>query len=600
MGISIESRHRTQNGIVKPMAQVWRPTAEYIERTNAYRFLRKLGFTNLGDFLAWSAARPEEFWPAILNETGVQFSTPYVQVLDESSGPAHADWFVGGELNIAANCLDRHVGRSNPAIVFEAESGQTRTLSFADLADLTNRIANTLLGHQLSPGDRVALVVPMVPETAAILYACAKLGLIAVPIFAGFGAGAIAQRLADCGAKLVFTARTLTRRGKQQPLAEKIPAEYPLILIGETEYPDRTPVASQPLPAMTPVLLLYTSGTTGTPKGVIHTHAGALAQTGKEIYLAFDHQATDVFFWLTDIGWMMGPWTILGNHLLGGTIFLYDGAPDFPEPDRIWQLIERHGVTTFGISPTAIRQWSRNPAPLPAMSSLRILGSTGEPWDQESWLWFFEHVGRKRCPIINISGGTEILGCFLFPLPMTPTKPCSLGGPAPGMATGIIDGHLVCTAPAPSMTRSLWNAEERYLETYWSKFPGIWNHGDWASTDEDGEWFLHGRADESMNVAGRKVGPAEIEQALLSHPAVREAAAIGVPDAVKGEAIVVYAVLTGEAQPLALAAHIADYMGPAFRPREVIVLAELPKTQSGKILRAQLRRGYLEKCQAAG
>ena len=237
---------------------------------------------------------------------------------------------------------------------------------------------------------------------------------------------------------------------------------------------------------------------------------------------------------------MMGPWTILGNHLFGGTIFLYDGAPDYPSPARLWETIERHRITTFGVSPTAIRMLSKSAGELPPMESLRILGSTGEPWDDTSWLWFFERVGRRRCPIINISGGTEIVGSFLFPLPIQPLKPCTLGGPAPGMATEVVDengvpvrgrkGYLVCTGPAPSMTRGIWGDAERYLETYWSRFPGMWYHGDWASVDEDGYWFLHGRADESMNVAGRKVGPAEVEEAMMQHPGVAEAAVIGVPD----------------------------------------------------------------------
>ncbi len=254
---------------------------------------------------------------------------------------------------------------------------------------------------------------------------------------------------------------------------------------------------------------------------------------------------------------MMGPWSILGNHLFGGTILLYDGAPDFPTPMRLWEVIERHGITTFGVSPTAIRALSKSGGELPPMPSLRLLGSTGEPWDDASWLWFFERVGRRRCPIINISGGTEIVGCFLLPLPIQPLKPCTLGGPAPGMATEVVDetgapvrgrtGYLVCTQPSPSMTRGIWNDNQRYIETYWSRFPGMWYHGDWASVDEDGFWFLHGRADESMNVAGRKVGPAEVEDAMMQHPGVAEAAVIGAPDEIKGEAIVGYAVAKPDA-----------------------------------------------------
>ena len=357
--------------------------------------------------------------------------------------------------------------------------------------------------------------------------------------------------------------------------------------------------------------ILYTSGTTGKPKGAVHTHAGCLAQMTKEIYLGFDHKPDDRFFWLTDIGWMMGPWEIIGNHHFGGTVFLYDGAPDYPQADRLWEVIERHRITTFGISPTAIRLLMRKGLDLVRkhdLSSLRLLGSTGEPWDETSYQWFFENVGGGRCPIINISGGTEIVGCFLFPLPIQPLKPCTLGGPAPGMATEIFDergqsvhgkkGYLVCTKPAPSMTRGLWNAPERYLETYWSRWKGVWSHGDWASTDEDGCWFLHGRADETFNVAGRKVGPAEVEQALTEHPAVSEAAVIGVPDELTGEGIVAFVVPKGavEITPALLEEikkGVVESLGPTLRPRSIYPVHELPKTQSGKIVRRAIRDAYL-------
>jgi acetyl-CoA synthetase len=302
---------------------------------------------------------------------------------------------------------------------------------------------------------------------------------------------------------------------------------------------------------------------------------------------------------------MMGPWTILGNHLFGGTIFLYDGAPDYPTPMRLWEMIGRHRITTFGVSPTAIRMLVKDNEELPPMPSLRILGSTGEPWDEKSWLSYFGRVGGGRCPIINISGGTEIVGSFLFPLPIQELKPCSVGAPAPGMATEVVDengvpvrgrmGYLVCTKPSPSMTRGIWNDPQRYLDTYWSRFPGMWYHGDWATVDEDGHWFVHGRADESMNVAGRKVGPAEVEEAMMRHPGVAEAAVIGVPDGLKGEAIVGYAVLRAgaEVDGAAVCATVVNELGPTFRPREVVITGELPKTQSGKIVRRLLRQKYL-------
>lgn len=580
---------------------IWEPSPEFAAATNVRRFMDRLGTPTLAEFLLYSTDHLEEFWARVVDEVGIEWVEPYRQVLDLSRGVEWARWFTGGRLNIAANCLDRHRAVTRPAIIAEREDGAVREMGFAELLADANRLANALRRMGVERGDRVALCMPMEPEVVVILYACCKLGAVAVPIFAGFGAPAIATRLEDSGAKVVFTAESLTRRGRELPLRAKVEeARGSAFVVLIDDLPgESSEFATEPLESEAPALLLYTSGTTGKPKGTIHTHAGTLAQVAKEIWLAFDHQPEDRFFWLSDIGWMMGPWTILGNHQFGGTVFLYDGAPDYPGPDRLWRMIERHGVTTFGVSPTAIRMLMRSELARDfPMRSLRLLGSTGEPWDETSYRWFFENVGKRRCPIINISGGTEIIGCFLQPMPIQPLKPCSLGGPAPGMATEIRDGYLVCTRPAPSMTRGLWNDPERYIETYWSRFPGVWWHGDWASVDEDGCWFLHGRADESMNVAGRKVGPAEIEQAVLEHPAVREAAVIGIPDELRGECPVAFVVLKeGYSFTPALAGEIVSgvdrSLSPVFRPAEVHAVPALPKTQSGKIVRRLIRRQYL-------
>jgi acetyl-CoA synthetase len=594
---------------------IWQPDPENARRTNVWRYMQKLGFSDREKFLLYSVEKLDEFWGDLAAEIAVEWFQPFTQVLDTSRGVEWARWYIGGKLNIAANTLDRHArgaAARRIAIVSECEDGTRRELTFEELGRQVNRLANALRARGLDPGDRVALVMPMVADVVVVLYACFKLGLIPVPIFAGFGVGAIVSRLQDSGARLVFTAESLTRRGQNIPLIEKVreaAAQCPGVEEILTQLPGGPPSACPTLPmdASAPALMLYTSGTTGKPKGVIHTHAGALLQTAKEIYLAFDHQPGDRFFWLSDIGWMMGPWAIIGNHHFGGTVYLYDGAPDYPDANRMWRFIERERITTFGVSPTAIRLFMRTSDPAAFdLGSLRLLGSTGEPWDDVSYRWFFERIGGGRCPIINISGGTEIIGCFLLPLPIQALKPCTLGAPSPGMATEVVDedgrpvrgktGHLVCTKPAPSMTQGIWGDDERYLRTYWSRWPGYWNHGDWASVDEDGCWFLHGRADESMNVAGRKVGPAEVEDALTAHPAVSEAAVIGVPDDIKGEAIVAYVVLRhdvsrpGEADFIA---HVARVMGPAFKPRAVLVIAELPKTQSGKIVRRLLRQKYL-------
>jgi acetyl-CoA synthetase len=620
---------------------IWEPSREFIELTNVYRFMQRLGIATYQDFIRYSQGHSEEFWGEIVRELGIEWFEPFEHVLDASRGVEWAQWFTGGKLNIAWNCLDRHANgaaRDRQAVVWEGEDGGIRTLTFTELRHETDRLSNALRGLDLAPGDRVALYMPMVPEVVMILYACFKLGLVAVPIFSGFGYSAVAVRLQDSGAKVLFTADFLERRGRPIPLKQKANealaegsavakvivwrykgGEVPWTAGRDVWWHDF--VAGQPdecaplhLDSETPCLLLYTSGTTGRPKGAVHTHGGALVQTAKEIHLIFDHQPDDRFWWVSDIGWMMGPWTIIGNHHLGGTIVQYDGAPDHPTAERFWQAIERHRVTTFGISPTAIRLLMRKASTGPDafdLASLRLLGSTGEPWDESSYRWFFERVGRARCPVMNISGGTEIIGSFLAPLPIQPLKACSLGGPSPGMATDVFDaqgrpvrgqlGYLVCTQPAPSMTRGVWNDPQRYLEAYWSRWPGVWYHGDWAIVDVDGHWFLQGRADESFNVSGRKVGPAEVEACLIAHPAVSEAAVIGVPDELTGEAVVAFVVLkagAGLAHALTdvngeLALHVARSMGPAFRPRAIFAVSELPKTQSGKVVRRLIRQAYL-------
>lgn len=623
-----------QAASASPDKWIWEPDPDSIQHTNVYRFMQRLGFDDREAFLRYSRENPEEFWDAMIQETSIEWFEPYTRVLDAPRGPEWAQWFVGGKTNIALNCLDRHTNSENVALLWEAENGTQGEISFQELNREVNRLANALSGLGLAPGDRVALCLPMCPEVVTVLYACFKLGLVVVPIFAGFGVSAIAARLKDSGSRIIVTADFLERRGKKIPLKAKVDealdqiggVEHELVLRyrgGDVRWsPGRdiwwhefvkgqsAECETLALESEATAFILYTSGTTGRPKGTVHTHAGCLAQMTKEIYLAFDHQAGDRFFWLSDIGWMMGPWSIIGNHNFGGTIVLYDGAPDYPGAGRLWELVQRYRITTLGISPTAIRLLMPNSDPERYdLKSLRLLGSTGEPWDDKSYSWFFERVGGRRCPIINISGGTEIVGCFLFPLPIQPLKSCTLGSAAPGIATEVVDedgrpvrgkqGYLVCTKPVPSMTRGIWKDPKRYLETYWSRWKGWWYHGDWASVDEDGCWFLHGRADESMNVAGRKVGPGEVEEALMQHPAVAEAAVIGIPDEIKGEGLVAFFVpkSAGAMSPSIIAElsdHIVKTMGPMFRPNVIRAVPELPKTQSGKIVRGLIRRKFLQ------
>jgi acetyl-CoA synthetase len=366
------------------------------------------------------------------------------------------------------------------------------------------------------------------------------------------------------------------------------------------------------LEAEDPSIVIYTSGTTGKPKGTVHTHAGVLAQVAKELAYAFDVRERDVFFWVTDIGWMMGPWEMIGAAFFGAALVLFEGAPNHPNPDRLWEIVERRRVTHLGLSPTAIRLLKAFPLDWVTrhdLTSLRILGSTGEAWDPESWGWFFEHVGGRRCPIINISGGTEIMGCHLSPLPITDLKPCTLRGPSLGMDVDVFDddgkpirggiGHLVCKKPAPSMTKGFLKDPARYLETYFSKFgPDVWYHGDWAKVDEDGFWFLYGRSDDTIKVAGKRVGPAEVEGALIEHPAVSEAAAIGVPDALKGESIACFVVLKPGVDPAEelreeLREQVVRHLGKTLRPETLRFVRMLPKTRSAKIVRGTIRKRWL-------
>ena len=437
------------------------------------------------------------------------------------------------------------------------------------------------------------------------------------------------------GAKVLITADGSLRRGKTYPIKEnadealrQVPSVRKVLVFDHLglsfpydpardvlmdaylrDLPEECP--TEEMDSEDYALMIYTSGTTGKPKGTVHTHGGCLAQICKELGYYFDVKEDDVFFWLTDIGWMMGPWMIIGVMNFGGTFLIFEGVPDYPEPDRLWELVERHEITTFGISPTAIRMLMRFGEDMidrHDTSSLRLLGSTGEPWDPESWEWFFERVGKGRLPIINISGGTEIIGCFLSPLPITELKPITLRGPGLGMAVDVFDddgkpvrgekGHLVATKPAPSMTRGFWRDPERYIETYWSRWPDIWYHGDWASVDSDGFWFLHGRSDDTIKVSGRRTGPAEIEAALIEHEAVSEAAVIGVPHDTRGEAIVCFVILKdgfhpGDDLKDSIMSKVCETAGKAYRPQDIHFVNALPKTRSAKIVRGLIKAKYL-------
>ena len=606
---------------------VWRPDEELLRDSNVARFMTRERVPDFPTLLARSIDQPEWFWSAVIDFLGLHYEGAMEQVLDTSDGIAWARWFAGSKWNIAFNCVDDYPPEQI-AIVWEGEDGETREITGAELREMTDKIAYALMAD-VKPGDAVGIFMPMVPETVAALFAIAKIGAIFIPIFSGYGAEAVAVRLNDANAVALITADGFTRRGKVIPMkatADEALASVPsvkktvLVRLGRGDPPidesrdvlfdsltSGPPLGALSLESEHPLFVAYTSGTTGKPKGAVHVHGGFLVKIAQEAAFQTDVRAGERLFWLTDLGWIMGPWEIVGTLANKGTLVLYDGAPDSPGPDRIWDLVERHRVNILGVSPTLIRAlMAHGDEPVRAhdLSSLRILASTGEPWNETPWRWYFDVVGGGRCPIINISGGTEVGACFLSPHVVQPLSPCSLGGPSLGMAVDVFDdagnsirgavGELVCTKPWPGMTRGLWHDAERYLETYWSRYPNVWWHGDFASVSEDGQWFLHGRSDDTIKLAGKRLGPAEVESVLVAHPAVLEAAAIGVPDDVKGEALWVYVVLASDvngddALRDQLRALVAEQLGSSFRPSAVRFTDALPKTRSAKILRRAIR-----------
>jgi acetyl-CoA synthetase len=618
---------------------VWRPSEEYVERANVTRLMRAHGIGTYEELVAQSQDNVEWFWDAVVKDLGIEFFRPYERVLDTSDGIPWATWFLGGTINLAHVTCDLWAERTphQVAVLWEGEDGEVRRVTYRELREMADRLANGLRSLGVGEKDAVGIFMPMAPETVAAVLACAKIGAIYLPIFSGYAGDAVATRLADADAKVLITADGFRRRGSSVPMkeiadqaADAVTSVQHVITwarLGRDDAPvhDGRDVswdellASQPdrfdtlhLESEHPLFIAYTSGTTGRPKGSVHVHGGFTVKITEEVAYQADLHQDETLFWVTDLGWIMGPWEITGAGALGATVFLYEGAPNHPEPDRIWRMVADHRITTLGISPTLIRalipsgdEWVEKHD----LSSLRILGSTGEPWNPEPYLWFFEKVGGGRCPIINISGGTEVGACFLSPHPINELKPTTLRGPALGLAVDVWGpdgrpvprgevGELVCTKPWPAMTRGVWGDPERYLETYWSRWKDVWVHGDWASIDEDGFWFLHGRSDDTMNIAGKRLGPAEVESALTDHPAVAESAAVGVPHEVKGESIWCFVITKpGHALDDALVAElkgeVAKHLGKAFTPDRIVFVDELPKTRSAKILRRAIRATVL-------
>jgi len=619
---------------------VWHPNPTWIQESNLQHFMQRHNISNYDELFRKSIEDIEWFWNAVLDDLGIEFYHPYQSIVDLSEGIQFPRWCVGGKMNIVHNCLDKwqHTPTAERvALRWEGEEGTVRTFTYRELYQEVNRVAAALRAAGFQKGDAIGLYMPMIPELAIAFLAIVKIGGILLPLFSGYGPTAIATRLADADAKAVFTVDGAFRRGKKVAMKpnldealQQVSSVEKVIVVNRVglDVPFQSGrdvtwvefIVNQPTESPTEitdaediVMIIYTSGTTGKPKGAVHTHCGFPIKSAQDMYHPMDLKPEDTMFWFTDMGWMMGPWEVFGTLIIGATMVFFDGAPDYPDVDRLWALVERHRVTHLGITPSLIRALKPHgtgPIQKHDVSSLRMIGSTGSPWDPESWLWTFEHVLNKEKPIINYSGGTEISGGILCGNFFTPLKPCAFSGPVVGMDADVVDengqpvrqavGELVIRKPWIGMTRGFWKDRQRYLDTYWSRFPNVWVHGDFAAIDEDGLWYILGRSDDTIKVAGKRLGPAEVESVVNAHPAVAESAAIGVPHEVKGEEVVVFCVLKAGHEPTdTLRQELMDMLiaelGKPLKPREIKFVTALPKTRNAKVMHRVIRAAYLNK-----
>lgn len=620
----------------------WEPYGDYLADSRVHDFMVRNGISSWQELIERSRQDIGWFWDAALSHLEVEWTTPYEAVYDDSDGMPWTKWFPGGTLNVTHNCIDRHVrdGRgANTALIWESDGGESRSVTYQELCERVSEVATAMRRMGIAAGDVVGLCAPVSPEAVAVMFAAMKIGAVCMQIAARAVPQDVVDSLKRGRARLLFTVDAYPRGGKWSDCSPTLRAvlqdvhslEHIVVIprrgsLGDLSansllwsdfvalgrghpFSPAMPVASEH-----PNLILFTSGTTGRSKAIVHTHGGSLAQVVKEVGYAFDCQQDDRFCWFTNFGWMMAPWELMGVLFFGGTVVLYEGTHVYPTPHRIFELIEKHRISIFGFVPTAIRQLAaldedfRNQD----RSSLRILGSTGEILDSQAWLWYFTTFGEGRCPIMNISGGTEVIGCLLSPLPVMPLKPGTLGAAGLGMDVAIVDdegrpvlggpGTLACRQPFPSMTRGLLGERQRYLDTYFPHGPDLWLHADRVEVDDDGMWYILGRSDDLIIRGGINHDPGKIEQALLSYPgtpSVIEAAAIGPHDDELGQSIVCFVVpdrplSATEADPfvLGLRNHVGAAYDRAGRPDAIHVVDALPKNLAAKIPRGQIRRAY--------
>ena len=612
------------------------PTDEQIKHSNIFSFMQKYNITSLEELSKKATNDLEWFWKSVDEDIGIIWDKKYEKVFDFSKGYPWAKWFVNGTTNIILSSVEKFAKLTPDKIAycFISEDNSKIKLSYKDLELNINKLANGLKSIGIKKGDVVAIYMPMIAESIIAILACAKIGAVQTVIFSGYSYGALQIRLQDCNAKILFVSDGFKRKGK--PISQKtaviqvikntnvektVVVNYKkvdnyeksdsLVFYDELIANQSDSCETEIMDSEDPLFILYTSGTTGKPKGVLHSHGGFSVFAGHQAAYLIDMHQNDILLWPADIGWITGlVWNVYGLLEIGATAIIYDGAIDYPNYDRLWDLIDEFNVTIFGISPTAVRLFKKNhvePLKNHNLEKIRNIPTTGEPIDEESWWWLFEKVGKKKIPIMNLSGGTEIGGAMLSVFPGLKLKPTTVGVPCPGIVLDVLDdagnsiqnkkGYLVVKSPWPGMTRGLLNDDKRYLETYWSRFDNIWFHGDYVLVDSDGLWYMHGRVDDIINISGHRLSTAEIEQCVISHPKISDAASISVPDEIHGEAIIIFIVPETQFKNENLEAevdqYIIDKIGKVAKPKNVFTLTDLPKTKTGKILRRILKSKLL-------
>jgi acetyl-CoA synthetase len=611
--------------------RVFQPREEFVNQTNVKHWMSQRDIKTLHE-LHKKADDWKWFWKEISKEV-IEFYKPYDKLVEWN--PPWIKWFIGARYNIVHDALDKHVAswrKNKVAFIFEGEPGDVRKLTFNDLYTEVNKLANALKRMGVKKGDRIGIYMPMIPELAIAMLACAKIGAVHSVVFSGFSALAFRDRVNDCEAKMVITCDAFWRRGKKVYLKEQTdealhetPSVEHVIVYKRTD--DFVPwkegrdlwwhdvikdmpkeCETKKLDANDPLFFLYTSGTTGKPKGIIHAHGGYALGTAYTLKWVFDMKDEDIWWCAADIGWITGhSYIVYAPLILGATSVIYEGAPDFPQPDRWWEIIEKYNVTLLYTSPTSIRLFMRYGEEWPQkhdLSSLRLLGSVGEPINPEAWIWYYKHIGNENCQIMDTWWQTETGHFIISPLPITPLKPGSATRPLPGFSADVYNeqgepiqnagGNLVITRPWPGMLRGIYKNPRRYTETYWSKFENVYLAGDVTRKDDDGYFWIQGRADDVLNVSGHRIGNSEVESALVSHPRVAEAAVVGKPHDLKGESITAYVVLKKDVEPnddlrKELREHVGKEMGKIARPDEIWFVSDVPKTRSGKIMRRVIR-----------